>query len=213
MSHGNYHGETLSDDDDGAIDITELPNEYRIKLNGFLRNACHDGHETLTRVLLEKGADVNYVSPTASLPTALHVAVIQGRDKIVPVLIPHANETTIQSVLSFATEHQSKLANIIRLLQKNPPITTTTTTTTSTSTQRENETQTIPTPSTEESETQTPSVLPTTMDTDSPTPPATPPVSALPKTDAEQSVSLAKTGEFPISASGDDVVQKKEVAI
>jgi len=151
-----YGAESLSDDDDGTIDITELPNEYKIKLNGFLRSACQDGHETLTRVLLDKGADVNYVAPTAFAPTALHVAILQGKDKIVPILLPQANEATVQSALKFALEYQTKLANIIRALQKDALSTTTTTTSTGAAgQQRESEILSHPKPTTE-TETQTP---------------------------------------------------------
>ena len=92
-------------------------------VQGFLRSACNDGHETLARVLLDKGADVNYIttntqvcfpplSPFLSLssflslihlihiipqlPTALHVAVSNTRDRILPILLPQASSATIQ---------------------------------------------------------------------------------------------------------------------
>jgi len=134
-------GEALSDDDDGTIDITELPNEYKIKLNGFLRTACQDGHETLTRVLLEKGADVNYVSPAARAPTALHVAILHSRDKVVPLLLPQANEATIQSALKFAHDLHIKLGSIVKILQKDAPASSTSTTTTTTTSSEKSESE------------------------------------------------------------------------
>jgi hypothetical protein len=117
MSHGKFLTDTLSDDD-SAIDVSELPSEYRVKLNGFLRSACVDGHETLTRILLDKGADVNYITTNTQLPTALHVAVSNTRERILPILLPQASSATIQAALQYAIQYRTRLAAIIRILQQ-----------------------------------------------------------------------------------------------
>lgn len=173
---GKYPGEgSLSDDEEGSIDISELPNEYRIKLNGFLRNACHDGHETLIRILLDKGADVNYITPTAELPTVLHVAVSNTKDKILPILLSQASDETIESALQFALQSQTKLVDIVRILKKEDSSVSSTTTTTSQTTPGE------PTDSPQkETITQTTTSLPTETPTDTPPKQETPPPPANP---------------------------------
>eukprot|EP00026_Physarum_polycephalum_P000331 Phypoly_transcript_00331.p2 GENE.Phypoly_transcript_00331~~Phypoly_transcript_00331.p2 ORF type:complete len:553 (+),score=154.02 Phypoly_transcript_00331:133-1791(+) len=166
MSHGRFLND-LSDDE-SAIDVSELPSEYRVKLNGFLRNACNDGHETLTRVLLDKGADVNYITTNTQLPTALHVAVSNTREHILPILLPQASSATIQAALQYAIQYRERLTTIIRILQQDgSPLETSdnldkdldknsveSTKKSDPPEQKENETQTA-SPSQQETETQT----------------------------------------------------------
>lgn len=88
-----------------------------------LMAAVAHGNQHLTRVLLERGADVNHVSNGSQRLTALHAAVLGGYHGIVALLLewgadPRVSEEDWPSVLDLA--RTSADTNISRLIMRRP---------------------------------------------------------------------------------------------
>jgi len=103
-------------EEDDNFDLSNLPPYYANKLNGFLREACRQGHVACVDVLVSRGADVNHIDKQDKI-TVLQEAILHGRTQILEYLYGKANEITRQSALAYATERSKKLDEILKILQ------------------------------------------------------------------------------------------------
>jgi len=110
--------EEFSDEDEN-FDLSNLPPYYAQKLNGFLREACKQGHLTCVEVLVSRGADVNYIDKQDKT-TALETAILSGHNNITEYLYSKANEKTRQNAYSFATDKLRSFQEALSILKELP---------------------------------------------------------------------------------------------
>jgi len=106
-------------DEEETFDLSNVPPYYAQKLNGFLREACKQGHLTCVDVLVSKGADVNYVDKRDKT-TVLHEAIFHGHTNIIEYLYNQANEKTRQSARTFALDKFKKLEDALKVFKYLP---------------------------------------------------------------------------------------------
>jgi len=104
-------------DEEDNFNLSSLPPSYANKLNGFLREACKQGHLTCVNVLVDKGADVNYIDRQEKT-TVLQVAIMNGRRNIIEYLLGKASEKTVKAAYSYTREKRDKLDEALRILDK-----------------------------------------------------------------------------------------------
>jgi len=110
--------EEFSDEDEN-FDLSNLPPYYAQKLNGFLREACKQGHLTCVEVLVSRGADVNYIDKQEKT-TALEAAILSGHNNITEYLYSKASEKTRQNAYSFATDKARAFQEALSILKELP---------------------------------------------------------------------------------------------
>lgn len=110
--------EEFSDEDEN-FDLSNLPPYYAQKLNGFLREACKQGHLTCVEVLVSRGADVNYIDKHEKT-TALEAAILGGHNNITEFLYSKANEKTRQNALSFTNNKLQIFQEALSILKQLP---------------------------------------------------------------------------------------------
>jgi len=110
--------EEFSDEEEN-FDLSSVAPYYAQKLNGFLREACRQGHITCVDVLVSKGADVNYID-RKDKTTVLHEAILNGHTNIIDYLYNKANEKTRQNVRAYAIDKHKKLEEALIVLKHLP---------------------------------------------------------------------------------------------
>jgi hypothetical protein len=73
------------------------PNTHLYSGASLLHLACHQGHLQIVQLLLEKGAEVNYLNPDLLHETALFTAVLHGREDMVQLLLSYGADTGIRN--------------------------------------------------------------------------------------------------------------------
>jgi len=107
---------TEDGEEEDNFDLSNLPPYYARKLNGFLREACKQGHLTCVDVLVSRGADVNYIDKHEKT-TVLQTAIANGHIPITEYLFNKANEKTRQSAYKYTVEAHRKLAEALDIFK------------------------------------------------------------------------------------------------